>query len=84
MSAWASPPEPSVYPGDESADDDLLTRLVAELLRPLIERWMRSRGVVGLTGGEQLFPTAEEAAREAGQAALARVAELGAELKRRR
>jgi hypothetical protein len=45
---------------------------------------MRSRGVVGLTGGEQLFPTGEEAAREGEQAALARVAELEAELKRGR
>src|SRR5262245_40754946 len=55
--------DPTIYPVEEKVGEDLLQRWIAELLRPLIERWFRHRGVRALVGADQFiyyrqrFPT---------------------------
>ena len=45
--------DPTIYPVEEKVGEDLLQRWIAELLRPLIERWLRQRGVTALVGADQ-------------------------------
>ncbi|MFO0554330.1 MAG: Uma2 family endonuclease [Polyangiaceae bacterium] len=45
----------TVYPVEEKVGEDLLQRLIIEVLRPLVERWLTDRGVTGLTGADQFI-----------------------------
>ncbi|MFO0554316.1 MAG: Uma2 family endonuclease [Polyangiaceae bacterium] len=45
----------TVYPVEEKVGEDLLQRLIIEVLRPLVERWLAERGVTGLTGADQFI-----------------------------
>lgn len=47
--------DPTVYPVEERVGEDLLQRLIVELLRPLIERWLADRGVEALVGADQFI-----------------------------
>jgi hypothetical protein len=37
--------DPTVYPSDDDMGEGSLQRFIAELLRPLVERWLASKGV---------------------------------------
>ncbi|MFO0548240.1 MAG: Uma2 family endonuclease [Polyangiaceae bacterium] len=43
----------TVYPVEEKVGEDFLQRLIVELLRPMVERWLAEQGVVALTGADQ-------------------------------
>jgi Uma2 family endonuclease len=45
----------TIYPVEEKVGEELLQRLIVELLRPLIERWLKARGIKGLTGADQFI-----------------------------
>src|SRR5262249_42553702 len=45
----------TVYPTEHKVGEDLLQRLIVELLRPLVERWLASRGTPSLTGADQFI-----------------------------
>jgi Uma2 family endonuclease len=45
--------DPTIYPVDEKVGENLLQRRIVELLRPLVERWLRSRRVKALVGADQ-------------------------------
>ncbi len=45
----------TVYPVEEKVGEELLQRWIVELLRPLIARWLASRGIVALTGADQFI-----------------------------
>lgn len=45
----------TVYPTEEKTGEDLLQRLIVEILRPLIEMWLAQRGVQALTGANQFI-----------------------------
>jgi len=47
--------DPTVYPVEEKGGEDLLQRWIVELLRPLLERWLSSRGVQALVGADQFI-----------------------------
>jgi Uma2 family endonuclease len=47
--------DPTVYPVEEEVGEDLLQRFIAELLRPLIARWLRQQGVRALVGADQFI-----------------------------
>jgi hypothetical protein len=47
--------DPTTYPVEEKAGEDLLQRLIVELLRPLVERWLAERGVTALVGADQFI-----------------------------
>src|SRR5262249_20463537 len=47
--------DPTIYPVVEKVGEDLLQRWIAELLRPLVERWFRHRGVRALVGADQFI-----------------------------
>ena len=66
MSVRADPPSSSTgltayaddetfYPVVEKVGEELLQRLILEVLRPLVERWLAERGVVALTGSDQFI-----------------------------
>lgn len=45
----------TVYPVEERVGEELLQRWIMEILRPLIERWLKERGVTALTGADQFI-----------------------------
>jgi len=48
-------PDLTHYPVEDDMGEALLQRLIADLLRHLIARWLESRGVVALTGASQFI-----------------------------
>ena len=48
-------PDLTHYPVEDDMGEALLQRLIAELLRHLIARWLEGRGVVALTGASQFI-----------------------------
>ena len=47
--------DPTVYPIQDEMGEGSLQRLVSELLRILVERWLRSRGTPLFVGADQFF-----------------------------
>jgi hypothetical protein len=47
--------DPTIYPIEEKMGEDLLQCWIVELLRPLVERWLRQRGVRALVGADQFI-----------------------------
>jgi hypothetical protein len=47
--------DPTVYPVEEEVGEDMLQRWIAELLRPLVERWLRNRGLPTFVGADQFI-----------------------------
>jgi hypothetical protein len=47
--------DPTIYPVDEKVGENLLQRRIVELLRPLVERWLRKRNVRALVGADQFI-----------------------------
>jgi hypothetical protein len=47
--------DPTVYPVEEKVGEDILQRLIMELLRPLIDRWFRRRHVRAFVGADQFI-----------------------------
>ena len=47
--------DPTIYPVEEKVGEDILQRWIAELLRPLIERWFRERRIKALVGADQFI-----------------------------
>jgi hypothetical protein len=47
--------DPTVYPVEEKVGEDILQRWIVELLRPLIDRWFRERGVRAFVGADQFI-----------------------------
>jgi hypothetical protein len=45
--------DPTIYPVEEKVGEDILQRWILELLRPLIDRWFRQRGVLAFVGADQ-------------------------------
>jgi Uma2 family endonuclease len=45
----------TVYPTEQKVGEDLLQRLIVELLRPLVERWLADAGTPALTGADQFI-----------------------------
>jgi Uma2 family endonuclease len=44
--------DPTVYPVEERLGEEILQRLIVELLRPLVQRWLDSRGEIALVGAD--------------------------------
>lgn len=47
--------DPTVYPVEEKMGDDILQRWIVELLRPLLERWLRDQGRIAFVGADQFI-----------------------------
>jgi hypothetical protein len=47
--------DPTVYPVSDDVGEDLLLRLIAEMLRPLLAAFLASRGVKALVGADQFI-----------------------------
>jgi Uma2 family endonuclease len=47
--------DPTVYPVEERVGEDILQRLIVELLRPLVQRWLDTRGETALVGADQFI-----------------------------
>jgi hypothetical protein len=47
--------DPTVYPVEERVGEDILQRWIVELLRPLVERWLASRGEIAFVGADQFI-----------------------------
>jgi Uma2 family endonuclease len=47
--------DPTVYPVEEKVGEDMLQRWIAELLRPLVERWFKHRRVRAFAGADQFI-----------------------------
>lgn len=47
--------DPTIYPVEEKVGEDILQRWIAELLRPLVERWFRERRIKALVGADQFI-----------------------------
>lgn len=47
--------DPTIYPVEEKLGEDILQRWIAELLRPLLERWLKERGIQALVGADQFI-----------------------------
>jgi hypothetical protein len=47
--------DPTIYPEGERVGEDIVQRWIAELLRPLVERWLRERGEVAFVGADQFI-----------------------------
>jgi hypothetical protein len=45
-------PDPTIYPEEERVGEDMLQRWIIELLRPLLQEWLTSRGVQAFVGAE--------------------------------
>ncbi len=45
----------TVYPVEERVGEDIVQRLIVELLRPLIQRWLDERGEQALVGADQFI-----------------------------
>lgn len=59
MSVDARKLDPTHYPESDDVGEHLLQRFIAELLRPLIERWLREQQRVAFTGADTFFYFAE-------------------------
>jgi len=46
-------PDPTIYPVEEKVGEDILQRWIMELLRPLVDRWFRTRGIEAFVGADQ-------------------------------
>lgn len=47
--------DPTVYPIEDDVGEGSLQRLISELLRPLIERWLLEKGRPAFVGADQFF-----------------------------
>ncbi|HEY2409983.1 MAG TPA: Uma2 family endonuclease, partial [Polyangiaceae bacterium] len=47
--------DPTIYPVMEKMGEDILHRWIVELLRPLVARWLESRGIQALVGADQFI-----------------------------
>ena len=47
--------DPTFYPTEKKVGQDILQRLIVELLRPLVERWLALRGKPTLVGADQFI-----------------------------
>src|SRR5512142_2221375 len=47
--------DPTVYPVEERVGEDILQRMIVELLRPLLARFLAERGEVALVGADQFI-----------------------------
>lgn len=47
--------DPTFYPTEDAMGEGSLQRLVSELLRALIERWLETRGIAAFVGANQFF-----------------------------
>lgn len=47
--------DPTIYPVDEKVGENTLQRYIAEVLRPLVERWLRHRRQQALVGADQFI-----------------------------
>jgi hypothetical protein len=45
--------DPTIYPIEEKVGEDILQRWIMELLRPLVDRWFRTRGIKAFVGADQ-------------------------------
>jgi hypothetical protein len=48
-------PDPTIYPEEDRVGEDILQRWIMELLRPLLQRWLSSRGVRAFVGADQFI-----------------------------
>ena len=55
MGEVASSSDPTIYPVREKLGEDILQRWIMELLRPLVERWLRHRGCEDFVGADQFI-----------------------------
>ena len=46
--------DPTFYPIEEKVGEDILQRWIVELLRPLVDRWFRTRAVRAFVGADSL------------------------------
>lgn len=53
--------DPTIYPVVEKLGEDTLQRSILELLRPLVERWFRHRGVRAFVGADQFIYSRQHA-----------------------
>src|ERR1043165_8981388 len=60
----ARPVDPTIYPVVERVGENTLQRSIVELLRPLIERWFRHRGVRAFVGADQFIYYVQHAPTE--------------------
>ncbi len=51
----AAPRDPTVYPVEEKVGEDSLQRLIVELLRPEVERWLAAQGKPSFVGADQFI-----------------------------
>jgi len=47
--------DPTIYPEEERVGEDMLQRWIVELLRPLLQRWLTSRGIKAFVGADQFI-----------------------------
>ena len=47
--------DPTFYPIEHKMGEDSLQRLILELLRPLVERWLRAQGTPSFVGADQFI-----------------------------
>jgi Uma2 family endonuclease len=50
-----SHPDPTIYPIEDDVGEGSLQRFISELLRALIERWLKERGTPMFVGADQFF-----------------------------
>ena len=55
MRTTARDADPTVYPETDDMGEHELQRFIIELLRPLVERWLRTRGKIAHVGADQFF-----------------------------
>lgn len=56
--------DPTIYPVEEEMGEDILQRWIVELLRPLVERWFRERGIRAFVGADQFVYSRQHAPTE--------------------
>ncbi len=47
------PPDPTVYPAEDDVGEEIIQRWICELLRPLLDRFLRERGERAFVGADQ-------------------------------
>jgi hypothetical protein len=55
QSALRGVSDPTIYPEEERVGEDMLQRWIMELLRPLLQWWLSSRGVRAFVGADQFI-----------------------------
>ena len=45
--------DPTIYPVEEKVGEGILQRWIIELLRPLVDRWLKTRGLKAFVGADQ-------------------------------